>query len=280
MTCLARIAAVTASWLLAAATLSGCGAAEHVGDQTTPPSAGADDIVWQVTYEQGFTSTEMVLSGRPALTVYGDGRFLAQRRDDDGASPTVVTTFEEGRLTPEELNAVREHVADSHALDVPDPDLGDPAVMDAGTTSVRGLGPDGTAVELHAYALGIGGPDGLTTQQADLRARLDALIAEVDRLIPDHRSRPYEAERLEVHLLDGVSPFDGARPPAAWPGPSHRTLFTGQADTPACAVISGSDVDAVLEAAQHNPELSWTDPSGDFRAVVTIALPGDKPCAR
>lgn len=260
--------------------LSACGTATQVIQPQTPPTAGADDIVWQVTYGAGFISLDVALSVRPVITLYGDGRYFVQPLAENGVSPTVVTTFDEGQLSPAELTAVREAIAESHVFDHPGADLGDPAVMDAGITSVQGLTPGGTSAELHAYALGIGGLDTLTTRQADLRTRLDALIGDVDSLIPDHGSQPYEAERLEVLRLDQVNPVDDPRPSREWPGPSPRTMFAGQDDTPACAVISGSDVADVLDAAQHNPGMTWTYPAGEFRAVVTIALPGDEPCAR
>lgn len=260
--------------------MSGCDVAERLVDDPALPNAGADDIVWQVTYGPGFTATEIALGWRPSITVYGDGRYLVTHLDENGYSPSEVKTFEQGRLTSVELTSLRAEVAASGAFDHGEVDYGTPQVMDAGTVTLRALGPDGASVELSAYALGAGGDEGLTERQNDLRSRLDALVDDLEDQLPDQGEAAYKAERLTVYALDTVYVGDDTSTPHRWPGPAHTKLFAAQQGSPSCATIEGSDVAPVLEAAQRNPDLGWRDDDGTFFAVVTVALPGDASCDR
>lgn len=267
-----RSAAVVAC-VLTTPIFTGCGVMEQLSDHPNPPDAGADDIVWQVSYG----GLPIALSGGPSITVYGDGRFLVPHVFEQEPDPSVVTTFDQGHLSDPDLASLQQAVADSHVLDQGAVDLGDPAVMDASTVTVRGLGPAGTTVELDAYALGLGGTEPLTDRQVDLRNRLDGLLSDLADQLPDRGASAYDAERLRVYAYDTF----GSVPPGAphtWPGPLHTDLFGGLDDGPACAVIAGPDVPRVLEAAVDNPDHTWTDPAGDFYAVVTVALPGEPAC--
>jgi hypothetical protein len=275
-----RVSTAAATALLVVPLLSACGALSQLVDSPTPPDADSGDIVWQVTYGPGFTSLEIALTTRPVVTVYGDGRFIV-RAPDPNSDPMAVATFEQGTLPPADLQRLEQAIVDSHAFDDPDPDLGMPGVMDAGSTVVRGLGPDGTPVELDAYALGLGGTDELSDDQKELRADLDSLVDEADGLVPDEGSS-YPAQQLEVLRLDHPSTTEEPLPSRSWPGRPVAELFTEEPDDGqiACAAVTGTDVLPVLEAAESNPEHSWRDADGtEFMAVVRIALPGSTPCS-
>src|SRR4051812_38524232 len=142
---------------LACLLANGCGVVKQVVDQPPPPHAAPGDVVFQVSYGGGMTTLANAVAVRPALVVYGDGRYLVPH--DPDASGTAIRTFDQGQLSDHDLRSIEQVVASSRVFDDPDPDFGDPAVMDAGSTSVRGLSPDGNAVELDAYALGDGGTD-------------------------------------------------------------------------------------------------------------------------
>jgi hypothetical protein len=278
----AATAATAAAALLVVPLLTACDALSQLVGHPTPPDSDSGDIVWQVTYGPGFTSLEIALATRPVVTVYGDGRFIV-RGPDPNSDPMAVATFEQGTLPPADLQHLAQSIADSHAFDDPEADLGMPGVMDAGSTVVRGLGPDGTPVELDAYALGLGGTDELTDHQKELRADLDSMVDEVNAIVPDEGSSSYPAQQLEVLRLDHPSPTDQPRQSRSWPGAPVAELFTQDPDDDdqiACAAVIGPDVVPVLEAAEANPQHSWRDADGtEFVAVVRIALPGTTPCS-
>ena len=189
-------------------------------------------------------------------------------------------------MPPADLQRLEQAIADSHAFDDPDPDLGMPGVMDAGSTVVRGLGPDGTPVELDAYALGLGGTDELSDDQKELR-----------RTTSTASSTRADGDRARRRLLLSTRPNSSRccasttrrrrtepLPSRSVAGTTGRSSCSPRSPTTTARSrarpVTGTDVVPVLEAAESNPEHSWRDADGtEFMAVVRIALPGITPCS-
>ena len=257
--------------------LTACGSAAPsrtiVGETTTPTLAplAADDIVWQVVEEAGFTTLEFALSVVPLITVYADGRVIVQDANDSNVGQTPIQ-LREGHVTPQQVEDLRQEVAASGLFGSSKVDLGSPAVSDAGVTVVRAANAQGDQVTVQAYALGLEG--GLGAHELNLRRELSGLIKRTLQEVPE--TTPMTPTRLAVIGFQGSQ--DSSQAPAmAWPGTSHAEVF-GEHGDQTCALLPADETAAVYSAALQNPGHHWRDVDGSFYALVKIALPGTPPC--
>ena len=266
--------------------LSACGD-QHSDDRVTeqPPSpepgtsASRDDIVWRVFDGPGFTSPEIAFNMLPAITVYGDGRFVVPLPDQRQLVLTRTSAFEEGQLPAAVLAALEERIAAAHVFDQSLHELGNPGIADAGTTTVTGLSPEGNQVEVSAYALGMGGGTMISDGQRDLRERISALIHDTQAMLPDHGDHAYQPELLAVIGFSGDGAVDPTTEQQRWPGPSTDVMFADQQNGYGCYVVKSQDVPTIYDAALDNDGLFWTDGRGGiFEALVKVVLPDQQAC--
>jgi hypothetical protein len=267
--------------------LAACGGADDTVTETEPPAAGiehptgATDVVLQLTLTGGFVPVEYNLRRVPAVTIYGDGRVIAE-----GAVPAIfpgpaIFPLTEGRIDEaaiqDLLGAIDEAGLNAGAID-----FGQPPIADAPSTVLQLT--TGTTTLVHsANALDIAAGQGLTPEQVDARKRLAAVVAKVQQVAMAAATAPYVAESLSAW----VGPYQGepaTDPPVVWP---LKVPITSGVDPNgfgfACIAVAGADVAALTElaAASANEASQWVaadDTNATFRVVIRPGLPHEKPC--
>ena len=248
---------------------------------TAPPVPGG--LVLQITTGGGFVPAELHFATFPVFTLYGDGRvFLpgpTTLEYPGAALPNVLT----GTVGADEVQAA---VASARAAGVPDaPDLGQPPVADAPTTSFL-LVDAGQTYRTAAYALDLdvdGGP-GLTPAHLEARRRLRDLVARMTSELGAAATEPYRAGTVSVLVQPYADveraglPGEPAPGEADWPladlAAGGREQFGGR-----CLGFTGADADrALAAAAQARSNTRWH--SGGARWALTFRpeLPGVEPC--
>ncbi|MGY1739930.1 MULTISPECIES: hypothetical protein [unclassified Blastococcus] len=254
------------------------------GDAGAPPPAPPlpDGLVLQVAHTGGFVTPEMLATRLPLVSVYSDGRVLAEGPVaaiyPGPALPNVqVSHVDEATL--------RGLVEQAEAAGVTGTgDLGAPPIADAPATRFTLVTAEGTYVrEVYALAESAGADDDLTPAQREARA---ALLGLVDALTAaaGTAGEPYTPAALAVvgrPWTEADTDPELPQPDAAWPGPA----LPGEPLTPAlglsCLTVTGADTAAVLDAAAAaNARTPWVAADGSRWALsFRPLLPHETGCA-
>lgn len=272
---------MTTSWrvlallplLAAAACGQGVSADDDARDAVSPAS---DALVLQVVRAGGFLPSGAAFRAVPGVSVYEDGRVVAQGAQIEVFPPPALPSLQVGRLDAAEVRRLVE--AGREVVDA-DEDYGQPPVADAPTTAVvvqdggRRAVAAAVALEELSGALPDGG--GLTEEQRAARERLSAYVRQVQDAASAASAEAYEAERLAVLAepygeaaqgLADLSPVD-----VAWPGPA---LTPGE-----CVVVTGEQVGEVVAAAgPASVETRWTAGGQALRLAFRPLLPHEQTC--
>ncbi len=283
---------LTALGALGLLVLAGCAdrdggaAGAQSGASATPDREGAaadDRLVFQVALTGGFTTPTELAARLPLVSVYADGRVVAQGPVAASYPGPALPSVQLRDVGPD---AVADLVAEAERAGVlDDTDLGSPPVADALTTRFVLVDADGTHVR-DAYALSAGwtaGP-GLSTEQvaarADLLELLDAARA-VASPADQRELRPYPVSALAVVATQHLDVDDGlATPDVAWPGPPLPGTALGGLPSMSCTLATGDQARAVLDAAATaTTRTPWVTADGS-RWSVTLRplLPHEDDC--
>jgi hypothetical protein len=235
-------------------------------------SPGRHDVpVVRVVTSGGFAAESRQPAQPPQLSVFGDGRVITIGPTTLEYPGPALPNLQEFRLTRTGLAHVIDEARDAGLLDDPPPDFGDPGVADQSTTTVTvSVGERTRRVDVYA----LGSSDGLTPDQRENRARLDRFIqlaADPDALLTfvvPASERRYEPEALAVLV----------RPSDATGGDTHAWPL-GDLSGTACAVLTGNDLAAVLDAARTarlgDP---WISGNVSYRLAFRPLLPDERTC--
>ena len=287
---LARLAALLAVALIAAACVGGAGAA---GPTPSPKPEDPDKVIFRVSWEGGFVTPEMLLGRLPVIAVYADGRVITL-----GPVPAIypgpfMPNLLEQTLSPEALEDLVQLARDKDLLKDVRYDF--PGIADAADTVLE-INMDGTSYRLTAYALAESGIDGEIAPavevppadkagRAAMREFIDALTQiPADDFVDEQHSYEFDALRLyvtEAAIVDN-SEFPGEQPPIAWPLDDLATAGQPVENSPVgarCLVVEGEDLETLKPLLDGANQLSVFESEGQFYSLIPRPLyPGESGC--
>lgn len=283
--------------LVALAACSGDATTVATDDDPTTTTTGASvpsdsgtgpALVLQVHTGGGFVPVEYAFSSIPEFSLYTDGRVIVSgptTAEFPGAAlPNLLT----GTVDPD---AVADALAAALTAGVADePDLGEPQVADASTTTFV-LVTGGRTTTLGAYALGMGTDPvsgethGMSAAQVENRRRLEALRERLTTLGERAATDPYRATAVSVLVRPVTPPGPGAPAPEPVPGEVDWPLadlatggvvqFGGR-----CLGVGGADLEQVLAATRRaRSNTRWLSGGAAWSLILRPELPGAAPCA-
>ncbi|HWH34222.1 MAG TPA: hypothetical protein VNT56_02785 [Acidimicrobiales bacterium] len=277
--------------LATTASAGGCGTDPEVvtgpgGEVTVPePGAGGEgvgaDLVISVERGGGFVAPGADFRTPPAAAIYEDGTALSPAATTAVFPGPAVAPLVTGTLAEGELEQLVAAAAGAGLLDETPPDVGEPPVADAATTTIRVVA-EGTEHVVDVYALGInGGPGpeplpGLTPDQVAARQRIGEVVDQVTAAAMAAGEASWEPDRYRVLPLDPALGGDPAVEPgrAEWPFP-EVVLEEGQ-----CLAVAGEEAERLGEALAQATEITrWTTAGGrEFLLAVRAVLPHEPGC--
>jgi hypothetical protein len=281
-------AAVPLSLLSACAQPVGNDAAAAPGpaeSSTAAPLPGADDLVLRAEAYGGFVPADLVVGRLPMVSVYGDGRVIAEGPVPAIYPPPALPNLQVQMVTPE---VVRELVRQGLAAGVKNgTDYGRPGVADAPTTRVTVIS-DGVTQSVAAEALGEAQSTdpNLTEAQRAARTKLSAYVKKLTGLSSaPGMSRPvtYQPETVAVLARPWADNGSGEPAPAtkAWTGPKLPGGYLNPDIKIGCVVVTGAQKDAVLADAKTASHITpWTAGYDKWLITFRPLLPDEaKGCA-
>ncbi len=243
-------------------------------------ATGATDVVLQMSLSGGFVPVEYNLRSVPMVTIYGDGRVVA-----DGPAPAIfpgpaLYPLNEGRIDEATLQTLLAAIDDA-GLNAGAIDFGQPPIADAPFTVLQ-LTTGGRTLAHSANALDITDGQGLTTDQIDARKRLSGIVAKVRETATTAATAPYVAAALSAW----VGPYQGdptTDAPVVWPLGSPLAADPSSGTGYGCIAVTGADVETLrgVLAEKANEATQWVaaaDTSATFRVVLRPSLPHEQPC--
>ncbi|MGY1689851.1 hypothetical protein [Geodermatophilus sp. SYSU D01105] len=264
--------------------LSACAQRGDTGARPTPPPEGPGRLVLQVEHVGGFVTPEMLAGRLPLVTVYSDGRVIAQGPQiaiyPAPALPNLlVWQLDEAGVQTVVDRAVAAGVTETG-------DLGSPPVADAPATRFTLVTEEGTYVREVQALFALPDDGGLTPEQQTTRGELMGLVD-----VLTSPEGPFGAAGPESHRPDAVAAVvtewapgpepELVQPEVAWPGPALPGEPLEARLGLSCVVARGAEVAAVLEAAAGANALTpWTAEDGS-RWTLTLRplLPHETGCA-
>jgi hypothetical protein len=261
--------------------LGACATSGGTGDgggSSTPYPYAPDQLVLRVTYTGGFVTPQILGSRLPLVSVYGDGRVLAE-----GPTPAIHPgpALPNVQVTRIDKGAVQDLVAAALDAGVGDTaDLGTPGVADAPSTRFT-VSTGLETIEREVYALQETPEDGggLSADQVAARAKLSDFLGRLTGLSAGS-SEPYTPTAV-AGIVSPYTPPDDPQPDRPWPGPALPGDPLPGPQGLSCVVATGDQGTAVLDAAGDANELTpWVGADGT-RWSVTFRplLPDETGCA-
>ncbi|MFC8849376.1 MULTISPECIES: hypothetical protein [unclassified Micromonospora] len=253
--------------------------------QDTPSGAGepaaaypGDVPVVRMAYTGGFVPPILLATRLPAVSVYGDGRVIAE-----GPVPAIYPgpALPNVQVAKIGAEAVAELVAQARAAGVGTaPDLGTPLVTDVASTRFTVRGPVGTEeLEVYALAEAISPESGLSAEQ---RAARDRLRAFAERLtgLSDTDTQPYQPTAVVAVAQKWTAGGEaGKQTEVAWPGPELPGEAVGDGLGLSCVTVTGAAVRQLLDAAgTANTATPWTSGGKRWTVALRPLLPDETGC--
>jgi hypothetical protein len=266
--------------------LSACG--EHSAATSPPPltssaqPAATAGLVLRVENTGGFVSPTATTSRLPLISVYADGRVLAEGPQIDIYPAPALPNLQEHRIDPGVVQGLVDRALSAGVADTSD--LGSPPIADATSTRITLVTASHTYVR-EAYALTEtqGEDTGLTAAQRTARTKLSDLVdALTGPTVDAGDSAPYAPAAVAVLATPWVDPQDGlTQPDMPWPGPALPGVPMGGRPDLTCATAAGDQAQTLLAAGRSaNAKTPWVTADG-ARWTVTFRplLPDESSCA-
>jgi hypothetical protein len=250
-----------------------------------PQSYGSADLVLRMRFVGGNAADPVPAAGLvwdSMVAVFSDGRVIEARPVLTRPAP-ALPDLRVGRLSAVQLNRL---VGDALAAGVgASPDLGPghrPDTNDIAEFVLR------VGAGLHTFlAGGLGYPNlpGLTTAQAQARARLSALVDELLAAGATAQAlyRPPAMAAFYWPYPDGIVPNlagELAWPGPALPGPAITALAQPGQPAPNCVVGDGAAADRIYaDAATIDVDTPWRYEGRSFPLLLRPLLPDESSCA-
>jgi hypothetical protein len=264
--------------------LGGC--AGQGGDIGTPAPAtdGPGRLVLQVEHVGGLVTPETTAARLPLVSVYSDGRVLAQGPQIAIYPSPALPNVQVWQLDGDGVDAVVDRAIAAGVTG--SGDLGSPPIADAPATRFTLVTEEGTAVREVQALFELPDGSGLTAQQQTTRGELmdlvDALTSPEGPLDAGEAA-PYRPDALAAVVVPyAAEPEpDLVQPEVAWPGPALPGKALEERLGLSCVVARGAEARAVLDAAAGANALTpWLAADGS-RWTLTLRplLPHESGCA-
>jgi hypothetical protein len=266
--------------------LTACGERGAAGPATPTTTASAepaaaDGLVLRVESTGGFVSPSATAGRLPLISVYADGRVIAEGPVAAIYPGPALPNLQEQRI---QRDAVAQLVDSAMAAGVADTDdLGSPPIADATSTRFTVVTASHTYVR-EAYALTETQSErtGLTEAQQNARTKLSDLLDRLSGLTEaGWDSVPYAPSAVAALTTPWSDPQDGlTQPDIAWPGPALPGEPMGGLPDLDCVTATGDQAQALLAAAKSaNAATAWVNSDGS-RWTVTFRplLPDESSC--
>ncbi|MGY1622234.1 hypothetical protein ACI789_08575 [Geodermatophilus sp. SYSU D00965] len=265
--------------------LSACAQrAGGVGAAPTSPAEGPGRLVLQVEYVGGFVTPEMLAGRLPLVTVYSDGRVVAQGPQIAIYPSPALPNLLVWQLDADDVQTVVDRAVAAGVTGTGD--LGSPPVADAPATRFTLVTEEGTYVREVQALFELPDDGGLTPEQRTTRGELMGLVD-----VLTSPEGPLGAAGPESYRPDAMAAVVRAwtpgpepelvQPEVAWPGPALPGEPLEERLGLSCVVARGAQATAVLEAAAGANALTpWTEEDGG-RWALTLRplLPHETGCA-
>jgi len=268
---------------LLAALLAACGddgGGVSTPEDPTPHPTMPDALVIRVVTGGGLVAPPSLLVEVPAVSVYGDGTFIAPGPTTLEYPGAALPNLQQGRISENELQELLDAARAAGLLDDDGPDFGDPGVTDMPSTDIT-VNADGAEHTISIYALDFAdGDDDLESDQRAARERARDFIA----ALPTDATEPYEPEAVAVLVRPYAAVTDDGPEPATHDWPLGDLADAGEpiesfgTDT-RCLAVTGADADAVLAiAAAARAGDVWRSGGADYGLVFRPLLPDETGC--
>jgi hypothetical protein len=264
-------------------------------NQAVEHPMGADEAVIRIEYVGGLMLLEARLTQLPLAALYGDGLLLTAGPQIMIFPPPALPNLRQMRLAEEGIQAVLAE-AEAAGLIGDERRFDNPLIADAPYTAII-VEAAGRTTRTALYALGSDNPEWTDEE----RAAVAAIQAFVGRFVDPVSwlpasaiaagDEPYPIERLQVlaQLYDqaGLDPNDPSldQPAIDWPIDTPISSFESMGSLPgspaslSCAVLSGADASAVVEAAADANSLTpWVDEEQEWLLWLRPVLPDEAGC--
>jgi hypothetical protein len=238
-----------------------------------PVDAGA--VAIRVEYLGGYVSAMEIAARSPLVSVYGDGRVIADGPVPTGYPGPALPNVQEWRISPGEVAALAQRVLAA------DGDFGRPSVTDMPDTRFTVTTPDGVR-QVTVYALTVDDRPAASLTDAQRAARAELLDVLTDLTDPPDESAAYKVASVAVFSLPyrEPDPPDRAAPPVAWPGPALPGDRVGPDAAVGCVTVTGDAAATVLAAAATASQATpWTAAGRTWYLKFRPLLPDESSCA-
>ncbi|MEN9644036.1 MAG: hypothetical protein RL238_705 [Actinomycetota bacterium] len=255
------------------------------GDTTTPTAGtiahptGADEMVFRVGYEGGFTSPGYLFMNIPTLLVSGDGRVV-----QTGATPAIypgplLPALMERSIDEAGIQTLLAAAKDAGLLASP-PDYSLPdgiGIADAADSVVR-INANGASYVHSAYALDITQSESMASTPArDNLAAFIATVSDLETLVgAEHlgAEAPLVASqyRFQAMVVDPAQYTDIEPTVVPWPAGTGVVL----ADAAECGVVAADAVGSLF--ADATQLTFFQEGEAVYQLSVIAVLPGDTLC--
>jgi hypothetical protein len=251
-------------------------------EPTTPPDTavpaaevGAIGVVLSYTESGGFTTREFAFQDPPIVIIAEDGNVITMAATPAVFPGPLVQQHAVQRISPSGADAVISAADDAGLLSLITYE-GNDQVADA-STSILAIVSDGNTYQHSAYALGMGGGPGETSESDEARSALLEFVTQLSNDIGEFAGpgaigdaepyRPAGYQFIAVPLTD-FSAFDEEPRIEAWPAGTGIEL----ADATECVAISRAFLGDLFERADQLTVFSQNDV--DYQLTVRPAYPG------
>ncbi|TDC49082.1 hypothetical protein E1258_27435 [Micromonospora sp. KC207] len=244
-----------------------------------PAAAYPDDVpVVRMAYTGGFVSPITLATRLPAVSVYGDGRVIAE-----GPVPAIYPgpALPNVQVAKIDAGAVAELVAQARAAGVGTAqDLGTPSITDVAATRFTVRGPVGTEeLEVYALAEATGPESGLSAEQRAARDRLRAFAEKLTGLSGTDPQLYQPTAVVAVAQKWTAGGEVGKQAEVAWPGPELPGESIGDGLGLGCVTVTGAAVRQLLDAAgTANAATPWTSGGKRWTVALRPLLPDETGC--
>ncbi|MFW3172912.1 hypothetical protein [Geodermatophilus sp. CPCC 206100] len=259
--------------------------ADRGGDAGTPgPAAdGPGRLVLQVEYVGGLVTPETLAARLPLVSVYSDGRVLAEGPQIAIYPSPALPNVLEWQLGADAVDAVVDRAIAAGVTGTGD--LGSPPIADAPATRFTLVTEEGSAVREVQALFELPDASGLTPEQqttrGELMGLLDVLTAPEGPLGAEG-PEPYRPDAVAAVVTAAAEPEpELVQPEVPWPGPALPGEPLEERLGLSCVVARGAEAAAVLEAAAGANALTpWlAGDGGRWALTLRPLLPHETGCA-
>jgi hypothetical protein len=251
------------------------------GAGPAPVTEGPGRLVLQVEYTGGFVTPEMLAGRLPVVSVYSDGRVIAQGPQIAIFPAPALPNLQVWQLDAAGVQSVVDRAVAAGVTETGE--LGTPPVADAPATRFTLVTDQGTSVREVEALFEVPDGGGLTAEQQAAREELIGLLDVLNSPegpLGAQGPEPYAPEAVGAVVRPWTPDPELVQPDVPWPGPALPGEALEERLELFCVVARGGEAEAVLAAAAGANALTpWVAADGT-RWVLTLRplLPHETGC--